>query len=121
VDVGVDEAGQQQTAGQVLGLLVRVCCAQPGVRAAGHDHTVTDQQAAVVLRAQSAGGIVTAERVPDDVQDGAAIERHLDTSAGVRRDCIRAAATETAITAGSLPAIAGRPIGQVMVSIRSGA
>ena len=48
VDVGVDEAGEQQPAVQAGDRLAGVRGAQRGQRAAGRDHAVPDQQRAVL-------------------------------------------------------------------------
>lgn len=72
VHVRVDQAGQDDAAAQVHHVHAGVGCAKVGERAAGGDHAVGDEQAAVLLGAQPG----RVEEPARGVQDGASVERH---------------------------------------------
>lgn len=76
VHVGVHETGQHQAAGQVDDALGRVGAAQLGVRAAGGDHPVLDEQGGVGRDPEGAAG----ERVVWSVEERASEQRHASAS-----------------------------------------
>src|SRR6185312_13774157 len=93
--------------------------AQLRERAAGADHAVPDQQRAVLGQR---GRRVPGERVAGRIDDGRGVDRHDATVTAARSPTVdsSAAATATAITAGSLLVIPRWPIGQVIRAISSG-
>ena len=121
VHVGVDEPGQHEAAAQVDHSSSGCARAQRGVPAALDDvPSRTSRPASASARSVAAG-----ERVLGRVEERAPVERHrvgsrrsvaADRSRSKRRS--RSAATLTAIVAGSLPVMSGRPIGVVIRPIR---
>ena len=115
MDVGVDEARHEHAARQPGDRLAGVLGAQRGEGAPGADDAVADQQGADL---GDRVGRVARERVARRVDDRPGVQGHVVTLLG--RFCSKSAATATAMTAGSLPVIPGRPIGQVIRAIAAG-
>ena len=119
--VGVDEAGDQQPAVEPSDRLDGVLGPQRGKAAPGADDALAHQQRADLGQRVAR---VARERVARRIDDRPGVQGHVVTARVPRVSssvvCSRAAATATAITAGSFPVMPGWPIGQVIRAIISG-
>src|ERR1700683_642468 len=95
---------------------------QRGETAPGADDAFAHQQGADLRQRVTCVTRLARERVAGRIDDRAGVERHRVTAAPALDPSIwiSAAATATAITAGSFPVIPGWPIGQVIRPIASG-